>query len=62
MTDAERKLWFILRDRQFEAHKFRRQHPVGQYVLDFACPQSKLIIEVDGGQHCESSRDEQRTL
>jgi adenine-specific DNA-methyltransferase len=50
-TDAERKLWFVLRDRQFGGFKFRRQQPIGPYVADFACFEAKLIIELDGDQH-----------
>ena len=49
-TDAERIVWRILRDRQLGA-KFRRQHPVGPYVVDFFCDEHRLVIEVDGGQH-----------
>jgi very-short-patch-repair endonuclease len=52
-TDAERKLWAYLRLRQLGGYKFRRQHPVGPYIVDFICIQRKLIIEVDGGQHDE---------
>lgn len=50
-TDVERKLWYRLRDRQIEHCKFRRQHPIAGYVLDFACEEQKLAIELDGGQH-----------
>ena len=53
MTDAERKLWSILRGRQFDGLKFRRQHPFGDYILDFVCLEEKLVVEVDGGQHQE---------
>jgi very-short-patch-repair endonuclease len=60
MTDAERKLWFALKDRRFEAFKFRRQVPVGPYIADFLCFESRLIVEVDGGQHAESVRDVER--
>jgi|HubBroStandDraft_2_1064218.scaffolds.fasta_scaffold446971_2 very-short-patch-repair endonuclease len=60
MTDAERKLWFALKDRRFDAFKFRRQVPVGPYIADFLCFQSRLILEVDGGQHNESARDAER--
>ncbi|MCK6686066.1 MAG: DUF559 domain-containing protein [Thermoanaerobaculia bacterium] len=56
-TEAERKLWWCLRDRTFKGRKFRRQHPVGPYFLDFYCPEARLAIELDGGQHAE---DEQR--
>jgi very-short-patch-repair endonuclease len=51
MTDAEQKLWKALRGRQFSGCKFRRQHPFGDYILDFVCLSNKLVIEVDGGQH-----------
>jgi very-short-patch-repair endonuclease len=60
MTDAERKLWFALKDRRFAAFKFRRQVPVGSYVVDFICFESRLVIEVDGGQHADSVRDVER--
>jgi very-short-patch-repair endonuclease len=60
MTDAERKLWTKLRDRQLEGVKFRRQHPLGDYVLDFYCEERQLVIEVDGGQHTPE-RDAVRT-
>jgi very-short-patch-repair endonuclease len=50
-TRAEGRLWRWLRNRRFEGHKFRRQHPVGRYILDFYCPELKLAIEVDGHHH-----------
>ena len=50
MTDSERRLWSRLRQEQLGA-KFRRQHPVGPYVADFACLDPKLIVELDGSQH-----------
>lgn len=50
-TDAEKKLWFYLRNRQLYGCKFRRQYPVAGYVVDFCCFEKKLIIELDGGQH-----------
>jgi adenine-specific DNA-methyltransferase len=50
-TDAERTLWRRLRNRNFARYKFRRQHPLGCYVLDFYCPEVKLAIELDGGGH-----------
>ena len=53
MTDAERYLWRSLRLRQFDGYKFRRQHPLGHYVVDFVCVEAKLVVEVDGGQHSE---------
>jgi very-short-patch-repair endonuclease len=51
MTDAERKLWQSLRNRQVGGYKFRRQKPIGPYIVDFVCLEKKIIIEVDGGQH-----------
>jgi very-short-patch-repair endonuclease len=50
-TDAERHLWSRLRDRQLVGVKFRRQHPIGPFVVDFCCVERCLIIELDGGQH-----------
>lgn len=61
MTDAERRLWSVLRNRQLAGCKFRRQHPVGIYALDFAAPERRLAIEVDGGQHAGSASDQVRT-
>ena len=49
-TDAERALWFLLRDRRIPV-RFRRQHPIGPYVVDFFCPIAGLVIELDGEQH-----------
>jgi very-short-patch-repair endonuclease len=60
MTDAERKLWFALRDRRFAGFKFRRQQPVGPYIADFICYDIRLIVEVDGGQHADSVIDQKR--
>ncbi len=61
-TTPERLLWSSLRDRQLGGFKFRRQHPVGPYVLDFYCPVAKLGIEVDGGIHnALTEYDEDRT-
>ena len=60
MTDAERKLWFALRDRRFAGFKFRRQVPIGPFVADFVCFQARLVIEVDGGQHADSIQDQRR--
>ena len=62
MTDAERLLWQHLRSRQLAGLKFRRQHPIGRYILDFVCLEAGLVIEVDGGQHGpQHSYDEART-
>jgi very-short-patch-repair endonuclease len=54
-TDAEKLLWYSLRHRQLCGLKFRRQYPVGPYVLDFYCYEYKLCIELDGGQHYDSA-------
>lgn len=62
-TEAEAKLWFHLRDRRLQGHKFRRQVPMLGYVLDFYCAERKLVVELDGGQHNEDEhllRDEKR--
>jgi len=62
MTDAERRLWLRLRDRRLQGHKFRRQHPLGPYVLDFFCEASKLVVEIDGSQHANNeAKDATRT-
>jgi very-short-patch-repair endonuclease len=59
-TDAETKMWRLLRDRRLAAFKFRRQTPVEGYILDFVCFERKIVVEVDGSQHFESSKDKQR--
>ena len=51
MTDAERRVWRILRMRQIEGVRFRRQVPIGRYIADFVCHEARLIVEIDGGQH-----------
>ncbi|OCW57723.1 hypothetical protein AWJ14_02655 [Hoeflea olei] len=62
MTDAELKLWNELRAHRLMGLGFRRQMPIGGYIVDFACPEYKLIVEVDGSQHAANqSRDAQRT-
>jgi very-short-patch-repair endonuclease len=53
MTDAEQKLWYYLRNRQLDGHKFRRQHEIGHYIVDFVCMDAMLVVELDGGQHAE---------
>ena len=61
-TDAERKLWFRLRDRRLNGLKFRRQMPVRLYIVDFCCESARLIVELDGGQHSlRSAQDTKRT-
>ena len=61
MTDTERRLWSALRGRRLQGYKFRRQHPLGPFILDFACVEHRLVIEADGGQHVESDDDRRRT-
>ena len=60
MTDAEMLLWKILRGRRIGNAKFRRQHPMGRYILDFYCHEKKFGIELDGGQHAENVNYDQR--
>jgi len=59
-TDAEAVLWDILRGRKLEGMRFRRQHPIANYIVDFICLDEKLIVEVDGSQHAESAHDLER--
>ena len=62
LTDAERRLWKMLRGRQMHGYKFRRQHPFLDFVLDFVCVDARLVLEVDGGQHGENEQaDKART-
>jgi len=58
MTEAERRVWQILRSHQMQGYKFRRQVPIGRYIADFACHEARLIVEIDGGQHERSSPPE----
>ena len=62
MTPAEQKLWDALKGRQLDGLKFRPQHPVGPFILDFWCPARKLVVELDGGSHeGREAEDEART-
>ena len=64
MTPQERKIWSFLRKRSVNNMKFRRQYPIGSYIVDFICHEKMLIIEVDGGQHNENENieyDKKRT-
>jgi very-short-patch-repair endonuclease len=54
MTDAERLLWRHLRNQELGGWKFRRQYPVGPFIVDFICVEKNVVIEVDGGQHAEN--------
>jgi very-short-patch-repair endonuclease len=56
-TDAERKLWSILRAKRLAGWKFKRQQPIDRYIVDFVCFEARLIVEADGGQHAENNND-----
>ncbi|QXP94332.1 DUF559 domain-containing protein [Methylococcus capsulatus] len=61
-TDAENLMWRLLRNRRLANAKFRRQHPIGEYIADFYCDEHGLVVELDGGQHAEQKTyDERRT-
>ena len=60
MTEAEQLLWYRLRRRQLANQRFRRQVPIGPYVVDFACLEIFLVVEVDGSQHLDAKHDQQR--
>ena len=57
-TDAEQRLWILLRSRALQKYKFRRQHPIGEFVADFCCLQKRLVIEVDGAVHRTQTADD----
>jgi very-short-patch-repair endonuclease len=57
-TFPERVLWSVLRDRRLSGVKFRRQHPVGPYVVDFYCISHRLVVELDGNSHAERGRED----
>jgi very-short-patch-repair endonuclease len=58
MTDAERLLWRHLRNRELGGWKFKRQYPVGPFIVDFICVEKNIVIEVDGGQHAEDEESD----
>ncbi len=58
LSDAEKRLWSRLRHNQIDGHHFRRQRPVGPFIVDFACVRQCLIVEVDGGQHADRAAGE----
>jgi very-short-patch-repair endonuclease len=60
-TKEEYYLWFDLRNRRLNGYKFARQIPLGPFVVDFLCREKHLVVELDGGQHCESPNDARRT-
>ena len=64
-TPQEAKMWNILRNQQIQGCKFRRQYPIGEYIVDFVCKEIKLVIEIDGGQHNipkNTTYDKKRTI
>ena len=62
LTPAEQRLWAVLRNRQIEGVRFRRQHAIGNFIVDFCAPHQKLVIELDGSQHLEQEEyDAERT-
>jgi len=64
MTPAEKKLWGELRQKQLNGYRFRRQHPIGRYIVDFYCYSANLVIEIDGMKHnspIQKKYDDERT-
>jgi very-short-patch-repair endonuclease len=59
-TDAEQKMWRLLRDRRFAGIKFRRQVPFQNFILDFVCLEKRVVVEIDGSQHADSAADRAR--
>lgn len=59
-TEAERRLWAILRAKRLEGLKFKRQAPIGPYIADFVCFELRMVVEADGGQHADSDYDARR--
>ncbi|WFP76945.1 endonuclease domain-containing protein [Mesorhizobium sp. WSM4906] len=59
-TEAEGRLWQELRSRRLDNIRFRRQLPVGKFIADFVCAEAGLIVEIDGSQHADSHRDQER--
>jgi very-short-patch-repair endonuclease len=59
-TEAEKRMWRLLRDRRLGSFKFRRQERLGRYIVDFVCFERGLIVEIDGGQHADSAYDAER--
>ncbi|MCW2389414.1 very-short-patch-repair endonuclease [Sphingobium sp. B11D3B] len=61
-TEAESRLWAVLRNKRLASHKFKRQQVIGRFIVDFVNFEQRLIVEADGSQHIASERDYQRTL
>ena len=59
-TNTENRIWFLLRAKRVAGFKFRRQHPIGPYIVDFVCLQNRLIIEMDGTQHEEQKEKDMK--
>ena len=59
-TDTENHLWYHLRAKRFEGLKFRRQEPIGKYIVDFVCYEKRVIIECDGSQHLAQEKKDQK--
>jgi very-short-patch-repair endonuclease len=59
-TDAERAMWYLLRDRRFASFKFRRQAPFQNFIIDFICFERRFVVEIDGSRHADSKRDAAR--
>jgi len=57
-TEAERLLWFHIRNRRLDGHRLRRQEIIGSYIVDFVCLEQKLILELDGGQHVDTTEED----
>jgi adenine-specific DNA-methyltransferase len=60
MTEAEKRIWYQVRNRRLAGHKFKRQWSLGPYVVDFCCIEKRLVVEIDGGQH-SPEKDSRRT-
>jgi adenine-specific DNA-methyltransferase len=60
MTEAEKRIWYHVRDRRLGGFKFKRQWSIGEYVADFCCIERRLVVEIDGGQH-SPEKDARRT-
>ena len=58
MTEVERRIWQMLRSHQMAGYRFRRQVPIGRYIADFVCHETRLIVKIDGGQHDRASPQE----
>ena len=59
-TEAEAAPWGLLKSRKLGGMRYRRQHPIGSYIVDFICLEARLVMEVDGSQHADSARDKKR--